>query len=412
MGRETLAIVITGHVDHGKSTLIGRLLFDTDSVPKDKLLEIETASKATGKKMDFAFFVDQFREERERLMTLDTSRIVFRSRKRDYVIIDSPGHEELIKNMMTGASSADAAVMIVGAAEGVEDQTKRHAHILTLLGFKELILLVNKMDLAGYAEARFREVLEAATKVAKGAGLKVLTAIPISAAEGDSIAHRSRAMKWYRGPTFLEALDRLADVRRLSKLPARFSVQDLYKMSGREVAVGRVESGILKKGEELVVLPSSTVVKIRSIEVFGKSPSSAREGECVGLILDPSGLAAPGSVLCLSGRPPKIANSFTADICVLSPRSLPKGERVMLRLGPQETPCVIEKIERCFDPATLTAEEKEDVTVGEHKIGTVCVRTDRPVVAELFSTIPSLGRFILEDPGTGTVLAAGVIRDL
>lgn len=410
MFRETLSIVITGHVDHGKSTLIGRLLFDTHSVPKDKLVEIEAASKVTGKKMDFAFFVDQFREERERLMTLDTSRIGFRSRKRDYVIIDSPGHEELIKNMMTGASSADAAVLIVGAAEGVEDQTKRHAHILTLLGFKELILLVNKMDLAGYTQARFREVSDDASKVAEGAGLKVLAAIPISAAQGDSIASRSQAMAWYQGPTFIEALDRLAGVRQLSKLPARFSVQDVYKINGREVAVGRVESGVLKKGDGLTVLPSGMPVRVCAIEVFGKKSLRAVAGECVGIVLDREGIALAGSVLCIKGKEMLVTNGFEAGLCVIAGPELRKGASSLLRLGVQETPCILDSIRRRFDPARLASLEGEAIAVGVHEIGTVRIVTERPVAVELFSVIPSLGRFILEDPRTGTVLAGGAIH--
>ena len=410
MNRETVNIVITGHVDHGKSTLIGRLLFDTHSVPKDKILEIEKASKASGKELDFAFFVDQFREERERLMTMDTSRIGFRSGKRDYVIIDSPGHEELIKNMMTGASSADAAVMIVGAAEGVEDQTKRHAHILTLLGFTELILLVNKMDLAAYSEARFREVSAAASKVVENAGLKVLASLPISAAQGDNIACRSKAMKWYKGPNFLEALDRLAGVRQLSKLSLRFSVQDLYKIDGREVAVGRVESGVLKKGDTLTVLPSHVAVTVRSIEVFGKKPERSLEGECVGIVLDPPRIVSAGTVLCSKWKETRVTKAFEADLCVIAGTELRKGASCLLRLGSQETPCDLDSIQRRFDPARLAPLEGEAVAVGEHEIGTVRIVTGRPVAIELFSVVPSLGRFILEDPQTGAVIAAGVVH--
>lgn len=410
MERQTLNIVITGHVDHGKSTLIGRLLFDTHSVPEDKILEIEKASQKSGNKLDFAFFADQFREERERLMTMDTCRIWFKSRRRDYVIIDSPGHEELIKNMMTGASSAEAAILIVGAVEGVEDQTKRHSHILKLLGFKSVLVLVNKMDIAGYDEAKFKAVAKAVSSVLKDAGIAQGAVIPISAAVGDNVAKRSRAMSWYKGRTFLEELDRVALGGKRKKVPMRFAVQDIYGTGRGEIAVGRVESGCLKKGDAVTMMPDAKILKVISIEVFGSHPSSAEEGECVGLKFDKAGVAKAGEVICAAGEEIRPSGSFEADLSVLVPGGIKKGEKFMIRVGPQESICAVTAIGRRFDPAKLDSVEGDASSVGEHEIGRVRITCDRPLVLECFDTLPALGRFILESGGL--VCGAGVVRQV
>ena len=265
MEREHLKLVIVGHVDHGKSTLIGRLFFDTDSLPKEKIEEVKQICEALGKELEFAYVMDHLEEERSQGITIDTAQTFFKTEKRDYVIIDAPGHREFTKNMITGASQAEAAILIVDASEGVREQTRRHAYILGMLGLKQVIVAVNKMDLVDYSENVFNEVSKQTTDFLERIGIAPTYIIPISAKEGDNVAKASDRMKWYTGPTILQALDTFKKTEKRDENPLRFAVQDVYNIDGKRIIVGRVEAGTLRVGDNIIVLPTGEETTVETI---------------------------------------------------------------------------------------------------------------------------------------------------
>ncbi|HCK33101.1 MAG TPA: adenylyl-sulfate kinase, partial [Rhodospirillaceae bacterium] len=236
-----MRIVIVGHVDHGKSSLIGRLLFDTDSLPPNKQEEIRTMSEKRGMDMEWSFVLDSFQAERDQAITIDTTQIWFSTDKRDYVIIDAPGHREFLKNMISGAAAAEAAILVVDANEGVREQTKRHAYLLHLLGLRQIVVAVNKMDLVNYDEARFKEVSDEVNAYLTSIGLEAKSIVPISARTGDNVAQKTQAMPWYKKGDVIEQLDSFEPLASLSDKPLRFPVQDVYRFDGQRTLVGRIE---------------------------------------------------------------------------------------------------------------------------------------------------------------------------
>ena len=231
----TLNFVIVGHVDHGKSTLIGRLLYDTDSLPSDKIEEIKKTSEGLGRKTEFAYLLDHLEEERQQGLTIDTTQVFFKTDKRCYVIIDAPGHVEFVKNMVTGASQAEAAILIIDVKEGIKEQTKRHAYILSLLGLNQVVVILNKMDLVDFSEGRFNEVKKGAQEFLNSINMDPLFYIPICAIKGDNIARRSERMNWYNGPTLLESLDTLKSRESAENKPLIFPIQDAYKIDDKRI---------------------------------------------------------------------------------------------------------------------------------------------------------------------------------
>src|SRR5213082_841879 len=261
-----LKVVFVGHVDHGKSTLIGRILQDTDSLPEGKVEMVKKACAAEGMEFEFAFLLDALLEEQKQNVTIDTTQIPFRTARRRYAIIDAPGHKEFLKNMITGAANADAAVLVIAASEGVREQSRRHAYLLSLLGIKQLIVVINKMDLADYSENRFNEIEAEYRKFLAELGLEARVFIPGSAKNGDNVASGSKKMKWHRGPTVLEALDLLEAQSADVDLPLRVCVQDVYRFDERRIIAGRIETGKLRVGDELVFSPANKTSKVQSIE--------------------------------------------------------------------------------------------------------------------------------------------------
>ncbi len=262
----TLRVVFVGHVDHGKSTLIGRILHDTGSLPEGKIEQIKKACAAEGMGFEFAFLLDALLEEQKQNVTIDTTEIPFRTPRRQYAIIDAPGHKEFLKNMITGASRADAAILVISADEGVREQSRRHAYLLSMLGIKHLIVVVNKMDLVDYSEKRFREIEQEYRKFLRELGLEARTFIPASAREGENVAQASAKMKWYGAASVLEALDSLGPQERDVDLPLRFCVQDVYRFDGRRIIAGRIETGTLRAGDQLVFSPANKSSVVATIE--------------------------------------------------------------------------------------------------------------------------------------------------
>ena len=396
MKKDTLKIVIVGHVDHGKSTLIGRLLYDTNSLPREKIAEIKKISKELGKETELAYLTDQLREERERNVTIDTTQIFFKTRKRDYVIIDAPGHVEFLKNMISGASLAEAAVLIIDAKEGVMEQTRRHSYIISMLGIDKVILVVNKIDLIDYKEERFDEVSSELLKFLEDVKVKPSFVIPVSAREGANISTKSRKMRWYRGPTFLDALDSFRLTMRGAGEDLRFPIQDIYEVDAERIIVGRVASGKIEQGQKVVLLPTSRDATIKAIKVFQEERTTASKGESIGLILEEPLPVNRGEVVVQKENPPAPVNQFKGNVFWMSPEPLQVNKRIILRCATQEVGCVAEKIEKRIDSSTLELIEEDAKELRLNEAGIVIFRTERPIVVEKFPFVEELGRFVIE----------------
>ncbi len=412
MDPESLAFVMVGHIDHGKSTLIGRLMCDTDSLPEGKLEEVEAAARAEGKELEIGFIMDHLHEERERGITIDTAQTFFSSPTRDYVIIDAPGHKEFIKNMITGASQAEAALLLCSVAEGVQEQTRRHAYVVRLLGLDQLIVAYNKMDLVDYAEERFEQVKADMGQFLVRIGITPTVEIPISARVGDNVAHRSERMPWHDGPTILEALDLFQKIPAPLEKPLRFPVQDVYEFAGPEaerIVAGRVESGRLRAGDELHFMPCDHVRKVAAIKLYGEDdPAEAEAGRCVGLLLEGNGLER-GQVGFPPDDRPHLSRRFGASVFWLSPRPLELDAQAGLtfKCATQEVPCRIAAIRERIDSSTLEHLPHEEGRLEETEVGELSIETERPVVIESFYAVQELGRFVLVSGRD--VVAGGIV---
>jgi small GTP-binding protein len=409
MGKGTLKIVFTGHVDHGKSTLIGRLLINTKSLPDDRLSEIGKISAQLGKEAELAYVTDYLKEEREQNITIDTSQIFFRTPSRDYVIIDAPGHVEFIKNMITGTSQAQAAVLLVDASEGALEQTKRHTYLINMLGLERVVLAVNKMDLVDYSEKIFREVTEEVEQFLERLGLKPVFIVPVSAKNDVNISGRPKNMKWYRGPTFLKALSSLKLIKdRAVKKPLRFPVQDVYEVGDEKIAVGRIESGVMFKNQPVVSLPSGSKNAIGGIRVFGKEKKRAGPQESIGAVLKHFSGIKRGVVIVGEKDMPVMGDSIKASVFWMKDEPLHLNGQLEIQCSTQETACRVGRIARKIDSSTLDVIEDNVENLLKYEVGEVIIIASRPIVAEKFSYLKELGGFILKRDGD--VAGVGIVR--
>jgi translation elongation factor TU len=402
----TLNLIIVGHVDHGKSTLIGRLLYDTESLPPDKLKEIEKISETLGREREFAFVMDSLEEERKRGITIDTTQTFFKTPKRRYVIIDAPGHKEFLKNMITGTSQAEAALLIVDAQEGVREQTKRHGYILGMLGLQQIVVLINKMDLVDFSQKRFQEVKDEITGFLEGLEISPPYTIPLSAISGENVATASGRLPWYSGPTVLKALDTFSELK-IEEKPLRFPIQDIYQIEGKRIVVGRVEAGTVKRGDILYVLPLKKEVKVNSIERFlAEGVKEAGVSESIGICLGDGPDVQRGQVLSrdLSSI---ITDRIMANIFWMEKDVYHTGDPLLFRCVTQEIPCTIEKIYKTFDPASLEVTEEATGKIREAEVAEVMIALEREAVIDPFQEIPEMGRFVLEQ--NGIPAAGGII---
>ncbi|MCD6367547.1 MAG: GTP-binding protein [Candidatus Aenigmarchaeota archaeon] len=405
--KDYLKIVFVGHVDHGKSTLIGRLLYDTKSLKNEKYQDLKEEAKKRGGEIEFAFVMDHLKEERDKKITIDTAQTYFSTKKRNYVIIDAPGHKEFMKNMITGASQAEAAILMVDVNEGVRDQTKRHAYILNLLGIRQVLVAMNKMDLVNYEKERFEEVKEELIDFLETINIRPKYVVPISAKNGDNVAKKSDKMTWYNGPTILEALDEFEKDAAPTEKPFRFPVQDVYDFDGERIVVGRIESGKLKEGEEAIILPGRKKTRIKRIKIFNGDKKEAVAGESIGLIIDEE--VERGNVI-FKGEPPRERKELKVKLFWLSPEEVREGEKVIFRCTTQEVNCKIEKIEKRIDPSSMKVLEENAKRLEEHEIGEVVLSLDKPVFVDDFNRIKEMGRFVLER--NGGISAGGIITEV
>jgi sulfate adenylyltransferase subunit 1 len=396
MENVALPIVIVGHVDHGKSTLIGRLLYGTGALTHDRADDVSRSSAGLNKDMEYAFALDALEEEREGAMTIDTTQAFFSSKKRRYTIVDAPGHKEFLKNMITGTSYAEAAVLVVDVAEGVQEQTKRHAYLLNLVGLRNIIIALNKMDLALYDQQVFATVQKDIIGYLNNMDLKPQAVIPISARAGDNIVTGSDAMPWYQGPCLLEALDGL-EVKTISEQPLRYPVQDVYEIDGRKVIVGRIESGEVRHGMDVYFLPSAKKSKVAQIIKYMKQPLDiAGFGEAVGLVLDNGYTPGRGEVIAgdvnalitkdIHARVFWFDGSYNQNELVLIKHTTQSADASMTIMNKLD-PAIIEEV--ILSPL--------DIEIGE--VAEVMINLKQEVVIDLFSAIPEMGRFIIEKEG-------------
>ena len=395
---EQLKIVIVGHVDHGKSTLVGRLFHDTGSLPLGKLEQLQAAASRRGVPFEWANLMDALQSERDQNITIDTAQIWFQTPKRQYVLIDAPGHKEFLKNMITGAASAEAALLLIDAAEGVCEQSRRHGYLLSLLGIRQVVVLVNKMDLLDYARERFDAIESAFRDFLKSINLQPACFIPIAARHGDNVAARGANMPWWTGPTVLEALDRFEPAPRPVGQPLRFPIQDVYKFDDRRILVGRVEAGALQVGDRLVFTPASRVSTVKTIERWNTPPAlRAEAGESIGITLTEQIFVARGSVASLETAPPFELTRFKARVFWMGRASFTPGKTYKLKLATQEAECKIDSIERVIDPSTLEPVSRAEPHVARNEVAELYLHTKRPVAFDIFTEIAPTGRFVIVD---------------
>ena len=411
-----LRVVFVGHVDHGKSTLIGRILHDTGSLPEGKVDEITKACAAEGMEFEFAFLLDALLEEQKQNVTIDTTEIPFRTARRRYAIIDAPGHKEFLKNMITGASRADAAILVISADEGVREQSRRHAYLLSMLGVKHVIVVVNKMDLVDYSEKRFREIEQEYRKFLSELGLDARTFVPASAKEGENVARASMKMKWYCAASVLEALDLLGPQERDIDLPLRFCVQDVYRFDGRRIIAGRIETGTLRVGDQLVFSPANKSSVVATIERWNARENNvpAVAGDSTGITLSEQIFVERGYVASRENETPIEANRFHADLFWIVREPLRVGHSYNLRLATQDVKCEVVSIERVMDSSTLESKSDGREQLERNEIGRLTIQTRGRLVIDNHERIPNLGRFVIIDDGQicgGGTIFGGVYTD-
>ena len=393
-----MRMVIVGHVDHGKSTLVGRLLSDTGSLPEGKLEFVKDICDQQGKTFEFAFLLDALQEEQEQGITIDTSQIFFHTPKRKYVIIDAPGHKEFLKNMVTGAADAEAALLLIDAKEGVQEQSRRHGYILKLLGLTQVAVVINKMDLVGYDETIYSKIKKEYSNFLKSLGVEAKEFIPVSAKLGINIAELKDEMPWYKGPTVLNMLDQFEKKPRPDHLPFRFPVQDVYKFDERRIIAGRVESGKLKVGDRIIFSPSNKQAVVKTIEAWSvnEQPVSATSSESIGFTLDEQIFVERGNVCTLREELPIVSTTFDANVFWMGQHNLEKGRKFIIKLNTQEVECEVQEFKKAIDAATLETLSNQDY-IAKNDVAELTLKTRSPVAFDLFGSIATTGRFVLVD---------------
>lgn len=397
--RPQVRIVIVGHVDHGKSTLVGRLLHETGSLPEGKLEMLKAVSARRGMPFEWSFLLDALQTERDQGITIDTTQIRFRTSSRDVVLIDAPGHAEFLRNMITGASQADGALLIIDALEGVRDQTRRHGYLLHLLGVKQVAVVVNKMDRVDFSAARFAEIRDEITAHLTGLGVTPSAVIPISARDGDGVAERTVRARWYQGPTVVEALDALEPARPPEQLALRLPVQAIYKFDDRRIVGGRIESGSLAAGDEIVIMPAGKIARVKSIEGWPVTPLKGAQaaGRSVGITLDRELFLERGDVIAHAGSGPRDTRRIRARIFWLHDKELTKGEQILVRLGTRESRATVVAIEKAVDPGELSSVESR--SIAKNHVGEIDISLAQPIAADPYIDNPRTGRLVIEVGG-------------
>ena len=401
--KEHINLAFIGHVDHGKSTLVGHLLLKAGAIAEQQLDDGENK---------FRFVMDKLGEERERGVTIDLAHQKFSTNKYDYTVVDCPGHRDFVKNMITGASQADAAVLVVAANDGVMPQTKEHMFLSMTLGIKQLIIAVNKMDMEDYSEDRFNEVKDEVSTLLKSIGRdpKTTPFIPLSAFEGDNIKEKSDNMPWYKGDTLMDELDKLTPPEKPVDLPLRIPIQDVYSITGvGTVPVGRVETGIMKQGDNVIFEPAGASGEVKSIEMHHETFPEAEPGDNIGFNVRGVGKndIRRGDVAGHTSDAPTVAKEFTAQVVVLQhPGVITVGYTPVFHCHTSQTACTFLDLTSKLDPATGQPEKEKPDFIRTGDAAIVEIKPTKPMVMEEARKIPPMGRFAIRD--MGQTVAAGL----
>jgi bifunctional enzyme CysN/CysC len=397
---EQLKIVIVGHVDHGKSTFVGRLLHDTGSLPEGKVQELEAVAQRRGVPFEWANLMDALQSERDQNITIETAQIWFQTPRRQYVIIDAPGHKEFLKNMVTGAANAEAALLLIDAREGVKENSRRHGYLLNLLGIRQIAVLVNKMDLENYSQTRFNHLEAEYRPWLRSIGVEPKCFIPVSARYGDNLAARSSRMSWWHGPTVLQTLDDFKAPELPKDQPLRFPIQDVYRFDERRILAGRVEAGTIRVGDKLLFCPLNKTSIVKTIERWNAPAAAhATAGESIGITLSEQIFVARGAVAAHETAPPFELSSFKARLFWLGKEPCKKAKSYKLKLAAQEVECCIQSIERVIDASTLetVSRNENELFVDRHEVAELTLHTKRPIAFDIHADIAPMGRFVIVD---------------
>jgi elongation factor 1-alpha len=419
--KPNINVVFVGHVDHGKSTTIGRLMYDSGNLPEQELQKLKEEAVKNGKVgFEFAFVMDKFKEERERGVTIDLSYKKFMTQKYQVTIIDAPGHKDFVKNMITGASQADAAFLTVSAKDGVQPQTKEHLWLLRTMGVQQVNVNINKMDTVDYKEEAYNKTKADVSAILKQVGInpEKVTFLAISAFLGDNIAKKSDKMPWYKGPTLMEMFDLLQEPKKPTTLPMRMPLQDVYEITGIGVVpVGKIETGIMKVGQKVIILPGRSGKgipgEVKTIEMHHESMPEAIAGDNVGINIKGIGKkdVARGDVVCDAGKPATIAEEFTAQIAVINhPTVIAKGYTPVFHVHTAQVPCQFMEIVKKIDPKTGQASAEKVDFIKNGDVAVVKLKPMGNLVIEKQAENPNMSRFAIRD--AGATVAAGICIDL
>jgi bifunctional enzyme CysN/CysC len=398
---EQMNIVIVGHVDHGKSTVIGRLLADTASLPEGKLEQVKEFCKSNSRPFEYAFLLDALKDEQSQGITIDSARCFFKSKKRDYIIIDAPGHIEFLKNMVSGAARAEAALLVIDANEGIQENSKRHGYLLSMLGIKQIIILVNKMDIVNYDQKRFNQIVTDYTKFLKEINITPKTFIPVSGLKGDNIAKSSDNIIWSNNETVLTALDSFKKEEKSENKPFRMPVQDIYKFTkegdDRRIITGRIESGEIKVGDKIVFLPSNKGSTVRSIEEFNtKKRTSAKAKECIGLTLKDQIYIKRGDIARLEkANDLHVSSLLKCNLFWMGKKPMIKNKEYKLKINTESVPVKIKEIENVLDTSKLS--KNNNTKINRHEVAKCTLECSRQIAYDLASNFETTSRFVIVD---------------
>lgn len=412
--RSDMNIVVVGHVDHGKSTIIGRLMADTGSLPEGKLEFVKETCRRNAKPFEYAFLLDALKDEQAQGITIDLARCFFKTKKRNYNILDAPGHIEFLKNMITGAARAEAALLVIDAGEGIQENSRRHGYMLSLLGIKQVAVLINKMDLVDYKEEVFKRIKEEYLKFLEEIGTQPSYVIPVSGIKGDNIATSSEQMPWYNQKTVLEVLDLFNEEKPAADKPFRMPVQGVYKFTrggdNRRIIAGTVESGSLKVGDDVIFYPSGKTSQVKTIETFNAPKQDQVEpGYSTGFTLTDQIFVARGEVATIAGQPkPGITSRIKANIFWLGREPMVKDKKYLFKIGTAKIEAALEKVIGVIDASTLKGAGKE--CLDKHDVGECILNLEKDVAFDPPEILVQNSRFVLVDnyeiSGGGLVLEA------
>ena len=414
LAAQRMNIVIVGHVDHGKSTVIGRLLADTHSLPEGKLEQVRRQCELNSRPFEYAFLLDALKDEQAQGITIDAARVFFKSNLRHYLILDAPGHIEFLKNMITGAARAEAALLVIDAAEGVQENSRRHGYMMSMLGIRQLAVVVNKMDLVGWDRGVYDRIVREYGAFLDQIGLKPSAFIPVSARGGDNIATRSDELPWYEGSTVLNALDEFRSEPTPVDRPFRMPVQDVYKFTkqgdDRRIVSGTIDSGSVSVGDTVIFYPSGKKSRVKTVEAFNRTTQTKAEaGWAVGFTLQEQIYITRGELATVEGQPrPQVTTRLRVSLFWLGKDPMVKRKEYLLKLGSARVTCRVEEVLRVMDASTLGTTEQRNA-IQRHDVAECVLRLDRAIACDLAEDVAATSRFVIVDDYE--IRGGGIVRE-